>query len=151
MGAHLTQPHLASRPNGKLWLDNAQNDLVHAAVTRVNLNAVSADFTDGIENIINHRITPVVPGLYQISAQACFVNCVSNKDYEIFIRINGFTRYETLVPLNSAGDRISIACSFPYYLNDDYVELFVRSMAGVDTVDLANFEQDTFLAVTRLS
>ena len=145
-------PAPTNHPNGKLWLDAAQDNLVHTAITKVLVDTVSTGYTDGIEDAISSRILPGVAGLYQISAQLCLGNCIDNKDYELFIKITGTIKYEKLHTLTSGGDnRISIGCSFPFWFGDsDYAELFVRSMAGVDTVDLVPLERDTFLAVTRI-
>ena len=62
--------HLATQaPSGRLYLDGNQAGLAGGGIYRqINLNAIMPNFVDGIEDVVNHIITPGVVGFYQVNA-----------------------------------------------------------------------------------
>ena len=151
MQTQIITPPAFQRPSGKLYLGTAQLDLSSAVPTLVELDTVPAEYKNGIENIVTHRIVPGRAGFYSISAQVSFNQVVADKHYGADLRISGVTK-----SLNynhaSLAIRIAAICSLPcqYITANDYIELFAVSFADVDTVDLFGEEKMTYLMVQRV-
>lgn len=150
MGASASTPFV-SKPSGFLYLDNPQNNLVDMALTVVELDTIQANFTDGIEDVVNHRILPGVAGFYLIYGTVVFVNVVANKRYDLMLYLNGAVMPSFNSCQSSLADTISqTALTIRYLSNTDYMDLRVRSRAGVDTVDIWEGVGYTYLIVHRL-
>ena len=147
-------PALTNWPSGKLTLSDIQSNLVDVTPTKVLLDVVPAVYTDGIENIVNHRITPGRAGFYSIVGQVEFTNSIiANKYYAAYIYVNG-TRLVRHNAHSGIGNVLSVLCSLPnhYLTAEDYIELWAMSGSGDDTVDISgggSFD-DTFLSVQRV-
>jgi hypothetical protein len=139
------------RPSGKLYLGTDQLNLVNGAMTLVELDTISAGFTDGIEDIANHRITPGVAGFYDVKGQVYFKDVVADTRYIASIRVNGVTTLFSACHQASIVGYLSAACSGHCYLAaTDYVELMAQSLSGNNTVDILSAEFRTFLSVQRI-
>ena len=139
------------KPTGGMYLSVEQSNLVHNVWTFVELDAISAGFTDGIEDIVNHKITPGVAGYYLIIAQLCLLRLIADKNYRLTIRISDATSIADSYVHSSVVDSLSINCTTIVYLGAaDYVQIGVTSMAGVDTVDILANPRYTFLRVQRV-
>lgn len=143
---------ITNRPSGSLYLGTDQLDLIDSVPTFVLLDTVAYGFTDGIENTVTHRITPVVPGFYFVKAQIQLLNPVISKRYRLGIKKN--IPEEDLVfsvVHASIADRLSIVGSNICYLDaGDFVYLHCTSFAGVNTVDIDADPAATFLTVQRI-
>ena len=86
MGANANQPCCFHRPHGRSHLGTLQEDIVNDTRTLVELDTISTNFADGIEDLINFRIKPLVSGLYLCFGQVAYENAVIDKLYraEIF-------------------------------------------------------------------
>jgi len=75
-------------PNGKLYSANNQDIPDGGAPVLVNLNTIHADFTDGIEDIVNHKITPGVLGWYLVTASICWESATADTRYDLSLTLN---------------------------------------------------------------
>ena len=132
-------------------LSSNQENLVSGAYTLVELDTIPADYTDGIENIGTHRITPGQPGFYAIVGQVHFMGVVADTSYITIIEVNGSYVCNHIVDASQVG-AISVPAVLPNIKIGltDYIELFAKSMAGVDTVDIDSTPYRTFLSVQRV-
>jgi len=140
------------RPSGKLILDAPQLNLVNLTPTVVLLDVIPAVYVDGIENVGTHRITPGVAGFYSIVGQVSFSSVVADKSYCCYLTVNGVNVDRNLVHASYATLGVCAKCCQPnYYLSaTDFVVLTALSYAGVNTVDVDNSYNSTFLAVQRV-
>jgi len=152
MKSGIIQPPAFQRPNGYLYLDAFQNNIVNTTATKVALNVIHALFTDGIENIATYRITPGRPGFYQVNAQAVFINLIADKAYGIEVRLNSMTPIISTMKHASFVYQLDVNVSCVVYLTAiQWLDLWVWHNAGVDTVDIAGTDQRiTFLNVQRV-
>lgn len=150
MGAEATQP-FRNWPHGRLHLGSTQEDIVNDTQTKVEIDTISASFVDGIEDVINYRITSGRAGLYLCFGQVAFENAVIDKLYRALIFRNfgiGGSRRVGIQEnfLEYAGGIICVPVFGEVWLDtDDYVELYAYHFAGVNTVDLTAGEINTYL------
>lgn len=147
----ITRPPCWEQPSGKLYLNTNQLDLVNNIWTVVELNSLTAGFTDGIEDPTNHRITPGVAGFYDVKGQMWFMNVIADKRYLVKILKNAATNVVTGCLQASIAEYLCVACAAHVYLSaTDYLELMAQSRAGVDTVDILAGVEFTHLSVQRV-
>jgi len=147
-----TRPPAAhQRPSGKLYLSVDQLDLVNDTLTLVKLNVIPGGFTDGIEDTVNHRITPGVAGFYNVIGLVTFKNTVTNCCYDSGIKVSGL-----LFGGFNYGHTASLwLFSSPVFALlkldvTDYIELWARSISGDNTVDISGNAWSTYLSVQRV-
>lgn len=161
MGANASQPCCFHRPHGRIQLSTDQLNIVNDTDTKVLLDEISVDpldgqYQDGIEDLVNNRITPGVAGLYICFGQIAYESGVIDKLYRASLYRNwgvggarriGFHEYV----LTYAGG-IAIVPVFGHcWLDaDDYIELIAYHFAGVDTVDITFGSINSFLYVQRI-
>jgi len=151
MGVKIIQPPAFQRPSGKLYLGNPQNDLVDSAVTRVLIDTIPAEYTDGIENGGSSWIIPVVAGYYSIVGQVMFNNVIADKGYESVIKVNTVIVCRNFVHASLVLNVAALVCLPCHYVGaGERIDLFATSYAGVNTVDISSGETLTFLAVQRV-
>lgn len=151
MSIRITPAAAVNKPSGKLYLSVDQLNLVDAVWTVVELDAISAGFTDGIENTGTHRITPGVAGLYCVIGKISLSSVVADRGYMIALRLNGVTYKSVALLQASIAYTLGIPVSVHTYMSaTDYVELLVRSRALVDTVDLVGAEHHTYMSLQRV-
>jgi len=150
MGAIIGSPPAPQRPSGCLYLNNIQLNLVDSTPTLVLLETIPAEYTDGIENVGTHRITPGKAGFYSIVGKIRLEQVVADKKYEALIKVSGVVIHQQYIHASLA-DVIGVSCVIPclYLTAANYVELWAESFAGVNTVDISS-ALDTFLAVQRV-
>lgn len=93
MGQWITNPPLAvppptQQPSGKLFSANNQDIPDGGAPVLVNLNTIQSDFTDGIEDTVNHIITPGVLGWYLVTASVCWESATIDTRYDLSLTLN---------------------------------------------------------------
>jgi len=151
MNTQIIRPPAFQKPSGRLNLSAEQSNLVSSVGTLVNLDVIPAVFTDGIENIVTHRITPGRAGFYSIVGMVRFIGTVDCTAYNCSIKVSGV---EVCDNQNQAGESgsLSTLCVLPnFYLSaSDYVELWATSFAGGDTVDIDSTNERTYLALQRV-
>lgn len=138
------------KPSGGLSLNGDQLDLVDGDTVLVELNLVRPGFTDGIEDTVNHRITPAVAGLYLIEGSITLKNCVADKKYRGLISKNG-AGFANRYVQSSILDFLTIPLSALKWLSDsEYIDMRVTSYAGENTVDVNGSTAYTWLELTRI-
>jgi len=151
MTTEIRPPAAHQRPSGKMYLSADQLNLVSAVWTVVELNTISANFGDGIEDTAGHRITPGVAGFYDVKGQVAFKNVIADKSYYASVRINGVTYKGVVYDQAAIAANLTVPVNLHLYLSDtDYLELLAISIAGVNTVDVYAGETRTFLSVQRV-
>ena len=139
------------RPSGKLYLSSDQLNLVHNTWTLVELDTISAGFTDGIEDTTNHRITPGVAAFYDVKGKVCLTNVIADRSYYAAVRINGSDWKDVDYAQAAIAELLTLRSTSHLYLSaTDYLELMVISLAGVNTVDVYAGESRTCLSVQRV-
>lgn len=151
MTTEIRPPAAHQRPSGRLYLSANQLNLVHGRTTLVELDAIAAGFTDGIENTATHRITPGYAGFYGITGVVTFTNVVADKPYAAYLFINTSTYVCANVNHAALAYSLSVPVSALAKLTaTDYITLKVRSFSGDDTVDIFGSPHYTFLCVQRV-
>jgi len=151
MTTEIRPPAAHQKPSGGMYLSVEQSNLIHNTWTFVELDAISAGFTDGIEDVVNHKLTPGAAGFYIVIAQVCLLNLIADKNYRVTIRISDATSVADSYAHASTEEYLTIACAALLYLSaTDYVQMGVVSMAGVNTVDVLGNPRYTFLSVQRV-
>ena len=139
------------KPSGKMYLTGSQLNLADSVWILVELDTIPAGFTDGIEDVVNHRITPGVAGLYSVMGQVQFREVVADKKYQVAIWITGGAAEAYSIVQASIADRITANCQTILNLSaTDSMELKVASIAGVNTVDLWGGIGETYFCVQRV-
>lgn len=138
------------KPSGSMTLTNEQTNLVDGVTTLVALDKIVTGFTDAIENIGTHRITPGVAGLYLVSAAVEFNFVVADKAYRLAIYKSDSSKL-WVTNHSKTTDMLSVNVTKLMYFNStDYIELKAVSNAGVDTVDILDGERYTYMQVQRV-
>lgn len=145
--ADITENH---KPTGRLFCTTGQLNLVHATPTKVLLDTLDADFTDGIEDAVNSKITPGIAGYYHIIGQVYFESMVADKAYGSIIYIDGVAKRWSVKDGGISAIRNSVLVMDYFKLSaTNYIELWAISYAGDDTVDISGGSHRTWLSVQR--
>ncbi|MBA7557760.1 hypothetical protein ES705_50531 [subsurface metagenome] len=149
MGTQIIRPPTFQRPSGHLYLGTLQTNLMDGMSTLVLLDTIKADFKDGIENIVTHRITPGKAGFYSVYGHIQFISIVADKCYTAYLKKSGGFAVEN--PNHASFvHQIGVDAFTPcYYFSEiDYVELWAKSESGTDEVDISTVH--TRLIVQRV-
>lgn len=139
------------RPSGKLYLSATQSNLVDGVITVVELNTVVTGFTDGIEDTVNHKITPGHAGFYHITGMVTFLNPVAARSYYAAIILNNDDYRCFHISWAGGGTYFSVPVAALVKLTvTDYIQLWARSDSGDNTVDIQPGVHLTFLSVQRV-
>lgn len=152
MNTQIILPPAYQKPTGRLYLQGDQDNIASGVSTKVEINYVSAEYVDGIEDGVNHRITPGVPGFYTIQGQIVFEEVVADKQYIANIYVNGSPDFsKSYAHSSNVGDiSASVNIASVWLSATDYMELYGEHNAGVGTVDFAGGRHNTFLIVQRV-
>jgi len=144
----ISSPPSILKPTGNLHLGTHQDNLVDSAQTLVELDTITPNFPDGIEDTVLHKITPAVAGFYDVKAQIGFYDIVVDKVFGMYVyKNNSDTLIQKFVHTSFNYD-LYIGGSVLVYLNNtDYVTLKAYHSSGVDTICLRAGAADTFLSV----
>jgi len=132
----------------RAYLSSDQLNLVNGTYTKVLLDAetydVGADFA-------NYKFTAPVTGYYLIIGSVLLTSVVISKVYDICIyKNNALASGGGYIPATT--DNAFMKVQDILLLNaTDYIELFVRSMAGVNTVDIYGASTHTFMTIHLIS
>ena len=121
-----------------MYLSANQLNLVSGVITVVEVDTIPAEYVDGIENEVTYRITPEVAGFYSVDGVITLANVIATKDYTGYLYISNVAR-----DINEQHSAINLPVTMKLFMNSvyfsitDYVDLRVKSGAGVDTVDIS--------------
>lgn len=137
-------------PSGGLYLNGAQNNVSNVGLVKVTLDMVSADFTDGIEDTANNKITPGVAGWYLIAAQVVFSNTVVDKKYSAFLKVSGSSKRMNYVQASQIAQLSLPLMALLKLSNTDYIDLWVDNRDGDGAEDLLTSQKYTYLFVQKV-
>ena len=152
MNTQIIRPPAFQKPSGGMRLANDQLNLTSGIAALVEFDRIIDDFTDGIEDTVNHRIKPGVAGFYSIVGQVGLTSVVADKLYGLHIRINPGLRIFYKTSHASLAQDIHPSLTIPSIFISDiqYVELYAICHADVDTVDIVSADYNTFLILQRV-
>lgn len=141
-------PPTILKPSGCLFLGQNQNNLPIDVWTDVELNTISSGFTDGIEDTVNHKITPGVAGLFLLIGRISFVEIIGDYEYGCAIELNGGGTLIENWGHSSLEADLNVCCTMIHWLtNTDYIKLQAYNGGNAATVDV---KQVSGLSVARL-
>ena len=143
------------KPSGGMYLSTDQLNLVSGSTTLVILDSIFTSFVDGIEDVINHRIVINKSGLYFVFGSIGFINMVDSRVYGCTLHRNGNASpfAEDIFPYHApaTGSGFTVSTGRVIHLDlGDYVDLRAYHLAGVNTIDITDAQQRTFLIVQRV-
>jgi len=157
MNTQIIRPPAYQKPSGAMRLDIAQDNILSGYQTRILLDKIDQPtrFIDGIEDVTNHQIKPLTPGIYMIWGQVTFKNIVADKFYEAIIYIASATEGARLGLHGSHDQLLTVPVFCVLWLSGNQeVSLEAQHNAGVDTIDIACLQDAghnrTFLRVQRV-
>lgn len=131
----------------RAYLSADQEDLVSGAWTKVLLNAESYDLGANFD-VGNNEYVARYSGYYTIQAAVRFKNLLADKLFGAAIKVNGafvnssgwqHSGLNEIITPNLA-DRIYVAAG-------EDIELWAKQVCGVNTVDIAGAETDTYMTI----
>ena len=150
MSTQIIRPPAFQRPSGRMYLFAVQNNIADGSWVDIVLNAVSADFKDGIEDIANHRIVVDVAGFYFVNGQISLKEAPVNIQYSVRITKNAAAI--CLAVLHNR-DLLILRRNFSniiYCSAGDIFEMSVYSADATNATDIQGGENETYLAVQRV-
>src|SRR4030042_374700 len=119
----------------RAYLAADKTNLVDAAWTKVLLDTETYD--DGNDfDATNSKFVVPVAGFYLIIGKVTFENVVADKAYTAAIYQNSSVRADTIIIPSASGYAAAITIDIRELAADDTIELYARSDAGVNTVDI---------------
>jgi len=160
---HISDPKAANvnipaqTPNGKLFLNHNQ-DIVHGgAPVLVEIDEIHTDFTDGIEDIANHKITPGVIGWYLVIGKVCWESAEIDIRYDLSLTLNpgaAHRLFDSQVCSLTGGTGAQFHCKVVDVIKitnvNQYFELKVVNNSVADHATLINGHDYTFMTVQRV-
>jgi hypothetical protein len=134
-------------PIARAYSSAGQLNLVNNTWTIITLDTENYDPST---KFAANRFTPTVAGYYMVSATITLTNVITDKNYNGALYFNGAgAAYFSTNPGFAALTSLSLN-NIMYFDNDDYVELYIRSISGGNTVDVNGGTGDTFMCCYRL-
>jgi hypothetical protein len=134
-------------PIARAYSSAGQLNLVNNTWTIITLDTESYDPS---AKFAANRFTPTVAGYYMVSATITLTNVITDKNYNGALYFNGAgAAYFSTNPGFAALTSLSMN-NIMYFDTDDYVELYIRSISGGNTVDVNGGTGDTFMCCYRL-
>lgn len=140
-------------PSSLMYLQSAQENIANWANVLVELDRVPADYTDGVEDTVNHKITPGIAGYYCVVAQITYFNVVADKQYQVRIKLSNEAVFAAIgVNHVSTTEQISCIAVLPCLkmAADDFVSMYAFHEAGVGTIDIESNSNYTYLSLQRV-
>ena len=139
---------ISSAPTrARAYLSANQLNLVNGVWTKVLLNSESYDVGG---NFANYKFTVPIAGYYLIVSSIGLISVVATKLYYMALYKNGVRIALTAFHSSLAAFISLFFNDIIYFVVGDYIELYVESNAGVNTVDVEGDESETYLAVNLL-
>ncbi len=127
------------------YLASDQLNLSDGVWTKVGIDTIDYDL-GGNYDTTNKKFTVPVSGLYLLRGKVDFSNDVANKSYAVGIYVNGILTLHYYAHTGAATDEIDAQVGGHLFLKqNDYVELYALSNAGVSTVDVGGGNHHTIL------
>lgn len=131
-------------------LASDQNNLVSDTATLVALDTEDYDTGNDFNTTTSKFVVPVT-GWYDIKGSVYFKNTVANKQYITYVYVDGSTAIIGVGHTGLADTKSILACDTLYLTAGQEVQLYAKSVAGVDTVDISNYFGATYLSIHLLS
>jgi len=158
---HISDPKAANvnipaqTPSGRIYLETTQEDIADGLFVKILFDSISAGFTDGIEDLVNHRIFPAVAGWYQVNAYLELETLIDTKKYSIHLTRSGIlvAHGEYMSPVTGASSayHISLGISDVVKLTAlQYLEVGINHNDATESVHVLGEETGSFLSVQRV-
>jgi len=158
---HISDPKAANvnipaqTPNGRLYLEASQQNIADGLFVKILFDSISAGFTDGIEDVVNHRIFPAVAGWYQVNAYLVLEGLIDTKKYQIHVTRSGilvaYAEYLSPITGTSTNYHLSLGVSDVIKLTAlQYLEVGIFHNDATEIVDVLGEEAGSFLSVQRV-
>lgn len=135
----------------RAFLSATQGNLVSTEWTKVLLNAETYDPGNNFDSTTNHMFVVPVDGYYLIRGQVGYTGTVANKYYNSAIYVNGSSIAMMGVHTAVVATVTPVSGSTAYLTAGQYVELYARHGAGVDTVGVVGGTTITYLEIALLA
>lgn len=137
---------MTHQPCARAYRNGTQLNIPDSTWTKVELNATSFDVGSNF-NTSTNKFVASIAGYYQVNANVRWINVIADKRYYIAIFKNGNEISQTISHSSYTGD-LSTKISDIIYLNiDDYIELKVHQITGVDTPDVSGGTTQTYMSI----
>lgn len=155
---HITDPKAANvnipaqTPNGRMYLELTQEDIPDLSSIQVLLETVSANFTDGIEDIANHWIKPLVAGWYEFHASLYLEHLVDTKRYELHVcRSPGDVLIAQDFRHAATNNQMTLNVSDVCYLTAlQYLDVHIYHNDATESLHILGVDVGSFLSVQRV-
>lgn len=158
---HLSDPQAANVnipaqiPTGRIYLEATQHNVPDGSFQKILFDTISAGFTDGIEDIVNHRILPGVAGFYSVFASLELEGLIDQKMYNIHLTKNGFLQAHVhhVSPMTGGGtaNHLTLHVSSVIYMTAiSYFEVGLYHNDATHNVDVLGETTGSYLAVQRV-
>ena len=125
---------------------SANAAIVSGVITKVTGDVESFDIGGYYDNAVNYRWTPLIAGIYNVSAGCSFLNAIGAYTISLYLYKNG-----ALIRISESG-LTYIAANFSLSISDlismngttDYLEVFVLQNSGVNKTLYAGPERTFF-------
>jgi len=143
---------LKATAKASVYLGANQDNLTKDVMIKVNLDTELYDPGDNFDAVTNHRFIAPVTGYYSVKAAIKYTSVVADKRYEIFIKKNDTDWVAENRGQAAIAQDLSVVVAKDIYLEkNNFIELYARHWAGVNTVDIVGVEGSTFMTVHLLS
>jgi len=140
------------RTSGGMFLDPEMLNITSGVITKILFDDIIPGYTDGIEDTVNNRLVPGVPGSYLICGQISYTEIVPTKNYELKLQENGVIIHQMYEHSSIILGELTLCFAKIIIVNldTDFYELYARQNTGVDTIDIENGIHYTYLMMQRI-
>jgi len=136
----------------RVSLSATQENLVDGVYTKITFDTETYDPNSNFDAVTNNRYTVPVTGYYQVNGNIVFTNIVADKLYTAAIYADGAAVAIGFNTASTVGSEVANVSDVVYLTSGQVVELYARSSAGVNTVDvLGGATTTTFMSIHLLS
>ena len=158
---HISDPRAANvnipaqAPSGRICLAVPQQNIPDGFFVKILFDTITPGFTDGIEDLVNHRILPGVAGWYQFNAALLIESLIDGCRYCIDVTRNGTVishgAFLSPITMTSSGHHITLSISDVCYLTAfQYLEVGIDHEDVTEIVDVLGVTTGCFLSVQRV-
>lgn len=145
--AKWTNPYCA-----RAYLGTTQSNITDNTATKVLLDTESFDVNSDYD-AANKRYVAPVTGYYQVNASVSFSGAIASKLYIAYIYVNGASVTQLYVANGTDGNAVCSAhlSDTVYIVAGQYVELYAKTLAGANTVDIGAGSAATYMSIHLVS
>ncbi|GAI60608.1 unnamed protein product [marine sediment metagenome] len=132
----------------RAYLNTQQLNLVSGTWTKVLLDTENYDIGS---NFTNSIFTVPITGYYLVRGQVTFKNILADREYANAIYINGVRISQGYMQSSITDDNMAQITDILHLTIDDEITLYALSVAGVNTIDIKDGTQITYMAIHLLS